>query len=130
MSGADEITQCVGETGDLIARTQAHAAASAVVAMRYVQPSRVPQHLHSGVNEVEVRRRPDWEVGELTGGEAPVGSDLQLLDLLDQLGDVLQEVRVLLQQPLNSELRVVPSACLHRQLLLENVDLRKPACTS
>lgn len=88
------------------------------------------QHLHSGVNEVEVRRRPEWEVGELTGGEAPVGFDLQLLDLLNQQGDVLKEVRVLLQQPLNSELRVVPSARLHRQLLLENVDLRKPACTS
>lgn len=72
----------------------------------------------------------DWEVGELTGGEASVGFDLQFLDLFDQQGDVLQEVRVLLQQPLNSDLGVVPSIRLHRQLLLENADLRKPVCTS
>lgn len=67
-----------------------------------------------------------WEVGQLTGAEAPAGFDLQLLDLFDQQGDVLQEVRVLLQQPLNSELGVVPSVGLHRQLLPENVDLGKP----
>lgn len=58
------------------------------------------------------------------------GFDLQLLDLFDQQGDVLQEVRVLLQQPLNSDLGFVPSIRLHRQLLPENVDLRKPACMS
>lgn len=72
----------------------------------------------------------DWEVGELTGGKVSAGFDLQFLDLFDQQGDVLQEVRVLLQQPLNSDLGVVPSIGLHRQLLLENVDLRKPACMS
>lgn len=38
---------------------------------------------------------------------------------------MLQEVGVLLQQPLNSDLGVVPSVRLHRQLLLEDVDLRK-----
>lgn len=72
----------------------------------------------------------DWEEAELTGGKASVGFDLQLLDLFDQQGDVLQEVRVLLQQPLNSDLGVIPSIRLHQQLLLENVDLRKPARTS
>lgn len=66
-----------------------------------------------------------WEVEELTGGKASVGFGLQFLDLLDQHGDVLQEVRVLLQQPLDSDLGVVPRIRLHQQLLLENVDLRK-----
>lgn len=36
---------------------------------------------------------------------------------------MLQEVGVLLQQPLNSDLGIVPSAGLHRQLLLEDADL-------
>lgn len=61
----------------------------------------------------------------LTGCEASVCFDLQLLDLLDQQGDVLQEVSVLLQQPLNSDLGVVAGVRLHRQLLPEDVHLRK-----
>lgn len=36
---------------------------------------------------------------------------------------MLQEVGVLLQQPLNSDLGIVPSVGLHRQLLLEDADL-------
>lgn len=36
---------------------------------------------------------------------------------------MLQEVGVLLQQPLNSDLGIVPSVGLHRQLLPEDADL-------
>lgn len=49
--------------------------------------------------------------------------ELQLLDLFDQQGNVLQQVCVLLQQPLHSGLGFSPSTQLHRQLFLQNIYL-------
>lgn len=76
----------------------------------------------------ETKRRTEDPLGRMTGltGRQPAGcSQLQFLDLLDQQGDVLQQVGVLLQQPLHSRLSVSSSVHLHRQLLLENVDLSR-----
>lgn len=64
----------------------------------------------------------------LTGCEPTGCLQLQFLDLFDQQGDVLQQVGVLLEQPLHSGLGAGPSVQLQRQLLLENVDLSRTAC--
>lgn len=61
----------------------------------------------------------------LTGCQPAGCFQLQFLDLFDQQGDVLQQVGVLLQQPLHSCLGISASVHLHRQLLLKNVDLSR-----
>lgn len=61
----------------------------------------------------------------LTGCQPAGCFQLQFLDLFDQQGDVLQQVGVLLQQPLHSRLGISASVHLDRQLLLKNVDLSR-----
>lgn len=61
----------------------------------------------------------------LTGCQPAGCFQLQFLDLFDQQGDVLQQVGVLLKQPLHSRLGISSSVHLHRQLLLKNADLSR-----
>lgn len=50
---------------------------------------------------------------------------LQLLDLFNQQGDVLQQVLVLQQQLVDSSLGLQPSRGLRAQLVLQQVDLHR-----